>query len=374
MYLKTITTLAILFPVIAQADLVNTLYATSLCSTALNAHRTRILGGTKSDQIDCLTLKNYFATIDNQPSHRSFERARAFVNAQRIIGVLDKQFRHNQDVSRLQEQLNKAFQRNFKELKELTKASVLERFDKPLRRGEQIFFFGAQNMNEGLYILEGRKKGKQAKFVDKVIKPRPSYERFPDKPLSLRVGNDYFSLDEIQSADFRDGIYGFYIKSRRIVVPAPNNYSQNLLYKMGRELADMLRIPVEQQRQYRAQGNNPYAPVPLIDEPSTTDEIHRSRINHSTSRVNSCHDLEDLSKEKYQTKIHGLSLRKEPGTNSNVLTSLDKGTIVYQLLSPETNELCESSFWICVCVDTTKDGVKTGWVSGKPKYLEPLDY
>jgi len=363
MLLKKLAVVSILvstlfYQMSVEANLVDTLRATSLCSVALKSSRQQILEGKKAGQIDCLTLQNYFATIDAEPSHRSFDRARALVNAQRIVKILAK---YSGDVSQLQRELDSAFDANFRALKQLTRLSVLARYRgmPSLKRGEQIFFFGLQKMDDGLYVLEGRKSSNKAKFVGKVIQSRTA-ENFPTTMpfLALRVGTSYISVPEIVQHNYFQNVYGFYIKNLQIVIPPPDgSLSVNDLYMMGREIAAILDIPVD-----RPRATEPYGPI-------TVGGNHNSDSSHSDDdEINSCDELIDVSSLVYKT-TGSLNLRDYPGTEGEVLGVFSQFKIVYPLKLP-TGGIWQIDDWICVRGKTVR-GEKKGWVH--QKYLTPID-
>jgi hypothetical protein len=353
MFLNRITlivALAILAtPIFVQAGLVDTLHNTSLCSGALNVPDQTLNNTQKPYKIDCLTLKNYFDTIDRQSDYRSFERARALVNAQRILNILAQQYGRNQDVIQLRRKLNSAFYTNFQALGPLTQSSVLDD-KKPLRSNERIFFFGVQQIKEGLYVLEGRKLSNKADFVDRVITPVTG--PFPtNKPLSLRVGNRFFSVDELYQAH-STGIRGFYITSIRVFVRVPKKFTWKFLDKMGREIAARLNISVNEPPQTQRED---------MDNPV-------------------CQDLTTFSNVTYRTK-QSLNLRSSPNPNirENILTALPFNTIIYPLLfSSEPGiwrELTRSlgnSSWRCVKA-TVGGSRRQGWVNGGPTFISKVE-
>jgi len=324
----------------AKAGLVDILQSSSVCSTALAANREDVLKSSDYAPINCLSLEQYFQTIENASgytAHHSFERAIALYNAQRTLKDLT-QFLNNQDVVRLQNELNSAFDENLKGLGSFSKFSVLAGFGFPLTTGEQVFFFGVQRKtNNALYVLEGRRNiNGTVRLVKYTIQPQNLHVPASPADIALLVNDSqtqqkrYVLLNTISNAispdAFNDAfkqsdrILGFYLKDMQIIIPIISGMVLKDYKILGNELKFWLNLSG-----ISTQGGSSTSFGEGVPPPSSSYGAYGANDPSD--------DYRNASERGEQLKVNvaeGLKLRESPNGVA-IIQQLNKGQIVYLL-------------------------------------------
>ena len=342
----------------AQADLVGDLRSSGLCREALKSSNEEVLKGRNASHINCLTLQGYFQTIDSDRNHRSFARARALVNAQRILDGLAHAFR---EVGGLQDSLDRAFEQNLRALGELKMHSVLQALGQPKQADEIVFFLGVQRQGDNLYVLEGRKilRG-PADFAEQVLEPDFAAGAEAAHELTLKVGNArgeyrYLPLHEIRSMGRAQAV-GFYIKSMGIEIPVPGTFrSFDDVDLLGRELAALLGVRAsassrgDNRRAWAGSGGG------VMLEPGSSyrpDDTDYSSPYSSPSSPQTCENFHHNRGDLAKVGSRGTRFRQRPDlTEGDTPPLLRAGTEIHALKTNSGEYLIKESKkhrWLCV--------------------------